>query len=107
MEKVIVYSHEAEEYLKKLIEILFEKEYFNFRDDAIKYVLSIKNFVHQNISYPAKKTPIKYSKYGEKYMFYKANASTTWYIFFNQDEHRFVVKFIANNHTDFIADFNL
>ena len=40
-------------------------------------------------------------------MFYKANANTTWYIFFNQDEQRFVVKFITNNHTNFIANFNL
>lgn len=107
MEKVIVYSQEAEKYLKELIDVLFENEYFSFRDDAIEYVLKIRDYVRQNIAYPAKETPIKFRDHGEKYMFYKANANTTWYIFFNQDEQRFVVKFITNNHTNFIANFNL
>ena len=107
MEKVIVYSQEAEKYLKELIDVLFENEYFSFRDDAIEYVLKIRDYVRQNIAYPAKETPIKFREHGEKYLFYKANANTTWYIFFNQDEQRFVIKFITNNHTDFIANFNL
>ena len=81
MEKVIVYTHEAEKYLKELINVLFENEYFSFRDDAVEYVLKIRDYVHQNITYPAKKTPIKFRKYGETYMFYKANTNTTWYIF--------------------------
>lgn len=86
MEKVIVYSHEAEKYLKELIDVLFENEYFSFRDDAIEYVLKIRDYVRQNIAYPAKETTIEFRDHGEKYMFYKANANTTWYIFFNQDE---------------------
>jgi len=107
LEKVIVYTLEAEKYLKELIDVLFENEYFSFRDDSVEYVLKIRDYVRQNITYPAKKTPIKFREHGEKYMFYKANNNTTWYIFFNQDEQRFVVKFITNNHTDFIANFNL
>lgn len=40
-------------------------------------------------------------------MLYKANNHTSWYIFFDQSEHKYLIKFITNNHTDFIQNFNL
>lgn len=108
MEKVVHYSEEVETYLNQLIDILFEKEYFGFKEDAQIYVAKIKWFIDDNISvYPPKKVPIELKEFGEKYILYKASPQTTWYIFYIQDEHRFLIKFITNNHTDIIQNFNL
>lgn len=108
MEKIIQYSEDVEFFLNDLIDILFEKEYLGFPTDAQNYVVKIVEFISQNIStYPSKNTPQYLTQFGEKFMLYKANAQTSWYIFFDQNEHKFLIKFITNNHTDFIKDFNL
>lgn len=108
MEKIIIYSPDVEIYFKKLINVLFKKEYFGFREDAKLYVARIIDFIENNIAgYPAKNTPAELQKYGNKYIFYKANKRTTWYIFFDVDEERYFVKFITNNHTELAASFNL
>lgn len=106
MEKVIFLPH-VEFFLNDLVDILFENEYFGFREDAIIYTRKIKIFIEENISnYPAKISPEKFKKHGEKYIIYKANQQTSWFIFYSQEEQYFFIKFITNNHTDFIKDFN-
>ncbi|HEX5154336.1 MAG TPA: hypothetical protein VFW07_22970 [Parafilimonas sp.] len=107
MEKVIIYLPEVAIHFKHLVSILFEKEYFGFVESAEEYVLKIRSFIEENIGiYPAKQTPAKFKLYGENYILYKANKRTTWYIFFSQIEQSFFVKFITNNHTAFIGNFN-
>lgn len=108
MEKIIQYSEEVEFFLNDLIDILFDNEYLGFQEDALNYVIKIVEFINQNIStYPSKTTPLNLTQFGEKFILYKANAQTSWYIFFDQNEHKFLIKFITNNHTDIIKDFNL
>lgn len=108
MEKVIIYLPEVEHFLNDLVDLLFEKEYFGFKEDAVLYVLKIKHYISQNISsFPAKSTPTEHRHHGEKYIFYKANVNTTWYIFFSQEEQTFFIQFITNNHSDFTTKFNL
>lgn len=108
MEKVIIYLPNVELFLNELVDILFEKEYFGFKKDAVLYTIKIKIFIEENISnYPSKIPPEEFRKYGEKYIIYKANNQTSWYIFFSQEDEYFFIKFITNNHTDFNKDFNL
>jgi hypothetical protein len=108
VEKIIIYLPEVKIYFKHLIDILFEKEYFGFIESAEEYVLKIRSFIEKNIgAYPAKNTPAALRKYGEKYILYKANKNTTWYIFFSQAEETYFVKFITNNHSGLIADLNV
>ena len=108
MEKIILYSEETEIFLNDLVEILLENEYIGFFEEAQNYVIKILRFINENIStYPAKTTPNNLKEFGEKYLLYKANAHTIWYIFYDQNEHKYLIKFITNNHTDFIKDFNL
>ena len=108
MEEIILYSEEVEIFLNDLIDILFDNEYLGFREDAQDYAIKIVEFINQSIStYPSKHTPPNLSQFGEKFMLYKANNHTSWYIFFDQNEHKFLIKFITNNHTDFIQNFNL
>ena len=107
MEKVIIYLPNVELFLNELVDILFEKEYFGFKQDAINYTQKIKIFIEENISnYTIKISPEEFKNFGEKYIVYKANNHTSWYIFFSQEAQYFFIKFITNNHTDFIKDFN-
>lgn|SRR5690606_7782499 len=108
MERKVVYSSETKAFLRGLVYLLFEKEYFGFEEDAKNYVDKITYFIEEKLpDYPTKPTPEKLEKFGEKYIVYKANDRTSWYIFFSQEEEFYFIKFITNNHTDFIKDFNL
>mgnify|MGYP003593697527 FL=1 len=44
-------------------------------------------------------TPKKFQKFGKKYLRYKANNQTFWYIFFDQKEGKFLINYILNNHS--------
>lgn len=105
---MIIYLPKVEYFLNNLVDILFEQEYFGFKEYAMLYTTKIKVFIEEKISeYPSKNTPEGLKKYGEQYMTYKANNRTTWYIFFSHEEQTYFIKFITNNHTDFIKEFNL
>lgn len=104
----VIFSAEFDKIAEELILILFLKDYFSFFEDADNYVQKIYAYVRGNITtYPAKNTPEFYKQYGENYLLYKANANTTWYIFFSQVKDVYFVQYITNNHTDFIENFNL
>ena len=45
----IIYSNEVKLYLKELIKILFEKEYFGFEVDAEEYVNKLIGYINENI----------------------------------------------------------
>lgn len=104
----IIFTPEFIEITDNLAFIMFLEEYFGFLEDAEKYVDKIYDYIEESIfTYPAKNTPQNLIQYGEKYLIYKANNNTIWYIFFSQTENDYIVKFITNNHTDFITRFNL
>lgn len=104
----IIYTAGFYEVTDNLIQLLHSKNYFGFIEDAENYVDKIYDFIENNIAtYPSKSSPEKYQQYGEKYMLYKANANTVWYIFFSQVNQTYFVQYISNNHTDFNIHFNL
>ena len=99
MEKIIVYSDEFEDFINDLVDILYEQDYFGFEESAMNYGAKIYDFIFENIDLPiTKNSPSKLQKFGKKYLKYKANHQTTWYIFFNQKGNRFLVNYITNNH---------
>ena len=99
MEKIIIFSEEFHLSIEELTEILYEKEYFGFKEDCFIYTNKIYDFVENYIDFPiTKKSPAEFQKFGKKYLKYKANHQTTWYIFFNQKGNRFLVNYITNNH---------
>lgn len=100
MEEVIVYKGRFENEMDKLLEVLFLKEYFGFEESALEYVQKIYDFIKSNISKPiSRNSPTAYQKLGKKYIKYKANHQTYWYIFFDQKDHRFLINHIMNNHS--------
>lgn len=104
MEEIeIQYLPEVEEYLNELIYLLFQKEYFGFIESAFKYIDNLTDFVEKNINnFPAKNTPSNLIELGSKYIFYKANQNTTWYIFFERSQNRYLITFITNNYSEII-----
>ena len=105
METVIVYKDRFENEIDKLLEVLFVYEYFGFEDSALNYVEKIYDFIKNNISKPiSKNSPLAYQKFGKKFIKYKANNNTSWYIFFDQKENRFLINYITNNHSQDFQD---
>ncbi|MFY1046532.1 hypothetical protein [Chryseobacterium sp. GP-SGM7] len=100
MEEVIVYKDRFESEIDNLLEVLFINEYFGFEDSALTYVEKIYDFIKNNISKPiSKNSPLYYQKFGKKFIRYKANNTTSWYIFFDQRDNKFLVNHIINNHS--------
>ena len=95
------YLPEVEIYLSELIELLYAKGYFSFPDQAINYVRKIREYIENEI-YTAhkRKAPKHFSQYGKEMSFfiYKVNDYTSWYIFFQQEDDVYLIRYITNNH---------
>ena len=108
MEKIEVEITESViDYLNELITRLFYRDYFSYKIIAQSYVQNIYDFIEHKLPYlPSKHTPKRLDKYGSYYLFYKANNRTTWYIFFEKLDHRFLITHITNNHIQDISFLN-
>jgi hypothetical protein len=51
----ILFLPETEDYLFELTEILYQKEYFAFKESAVKYVTSLKDDIRENLYSKVKK----------------------------------------------------
>jgi hypothetical protein len=92
-------------FLNELVELLFYKEYFGFEDSPQFYVQNIYDFIENDlINFPHKTTPIKLKKLGSNYVFYKPNNRTTWYIFFEKSNNRYLITHLTNNHVKELND---
>ena len=101
MERKIIYSEETKELLDELGNLLFEKGYFSFPEDAKVYVGKLTRYAEQYIGIlPEKDAPVYFDRYGSnlKYITYRANKTTCWYIFYQQLGNVFLVRHITNNH---------
>lgn len=106
MEKVkIEILPEVIDFLNELTELLFYKEYFGFEDSAQLYVQKIYDFFECDLlNFPHKSTPKKLKKFGSNYAFYRPNDRTTWYIFFEKSNNRYLITHLTNNHVKELND---
>lgn len=101
----IVYSSLFISQLDDLAKVLYSQKYFGFIEDVDHYIDKIYDFITNNIDSPiTKNSPERFKKFGQKYLRYKANTQTFWYIFFDQKDQRFLVNFILNNHSQDFPD---
>jgi len=101
----IIFLPETLEYFNELTTILYEKEYFGFKESAIAYVDDlldeIQDTLHVKIS---KVAPLYFKRYGEgmQYATFKKSKSTQWYVFFTKHKIKgeivYLVRHITNNH---------
>jgi hypothetical protein len=97
----VLYLPEVEIYLFELIELLYYKNYFSFPEQAVSYVLKIRQYVENCIATTHKrKAPEYFTRYGKNmfYIIYKANTNTSWYIFFQQKADIYLIRYVTNNH---------
>ena len=103
----IVTLPEVRKYLKELIQILYEKEYFGFEAYAQKYVEDLFHDILTNLPYKLKKpAPPYFKRYGTKMLYatFRKSRNTQWYVFFNiyrqNGETIYLIRYISNNHVD-------
>jgi hypothetical protein len=100
LEGIVLYSEAVTDYFNRLVDILFKKGYFGFRESAKEYVQKIKedieNFIHLR---QHQLTPPPLNKYGKYYCSIRTQSRTTWFVIFNKKDNRYLIKFITNNHT--------
>ena len=102
MGKIVIYANEIALFINELLVILSEKGYFSFPDSAKVYKDKLLDYIEKYIGIiPGKTAPKHFNRYGKdlKYISYKANKTTTWYIFYQQKDNVFLIRYIANNHT--------
>jgi hypothetical protein len=67
--------------------------------NQLRYVDKIVDFVVSSVSsFPHKKASKQLQHLGSNYIFYKTNARTTWYIFFEKRNQNYLITGITNNN---------
>ena len=99
----------------ELIDVLYQKGYFGFLDEAKEYVLEIEQYLKTELPKLhrlrlSKKAMPYFSKYGDNLFFVsyrRVKTRTTWYAFYEIfDTRYFKVVHITNNHTKEAAYIN-
>ena len=97
---MLVFSPYVERDLLNLVDVLIDKGYLYSYPFAVKYVDDLIEYIETHIDICIHKdAPSFFSKYGRnlKYMTYKCNYHTTWYILFEEHDDVLFVKYITNN----------
>ncbi len=101
----VIFSPEVEDFLFELSEILFEKNYFGFKESAVQYVTDLVLQIRDSLPNSVKRqAPEYFNKYGKNlyYALFRTSKNTQWYAFFStyqlNDEIVYVVRYISNNH---------
>jgi len=98
---MIIFQYGVLDYLDDLVFVLFKEEYFGFMQGSYDYVDKIIDFIEKDITtFPSKKTPAALKNFGSKYIFYKSNQRTTWYIFFENKNNNYLITNIINSHCE-------
>ena len=102
----VIATTEVYEFLENLVIILYEQGYFEWEENARKYVNDLYDDITKTLpERPKRRAPLYFNKYGEGmyYAIFKKNNRTTWYAFFRiyqkGNELYYQVRHIANNHT--------
>ena len=101
MEREIIFSPKVTEYLDELMLLLFEEGYFGFPDSAKLYVDRLISFAEQHMGIlPGRDAPDFFQGFGEnlKYITFHANKRTSWYIFYQERNSIYLIRYITNNH---------
>lgn len=82
--------------------MLFDKEYFSYKESAYNYVFNIVNYIEQNIHIlPHNSTPNLIQHLGNNFIIFQVNKNTTWYVLFDKPNEDIYITFIFNNHEKF------
>lgn len=97
----VAYHPQVIDFLEQLTFTLYEEQYFGFYETACEYVDKMIDYISNNIHIRRHcKAPSYFESYGKNMLFitYQPNKQTTWYILFNINNNRYLVRYITNNH---------
>lgn len=95
----LFYKSDVIDYFNKLIDTLFEKQYFSSRESSKKYVLKIKNEINKTIHLKqTHKSPEQFKHYGPHYKNFTINKRTTWIVVYVLIKDTYYINYITNNH---------
>lgn len=97
----VLFAPEVEDDLYSLISILIDKGYLGTYEFAVSYVEDLVNDIRENIHFKLKrKASPHFCRYGKelRYITYRRNSHTTWYIFFETRLDCYLITHITNNH---------
>lgn len=101
----IIITPKVIDYLDDLVRVLYKEEYFGFIESAEGYVIKIYDAIDENIKLSTHKlTPQKLKYLGSNYIFYKSNNRTTWFVFFEKEDNKYLITSILNNHCEEAKD---
>lgn len=102
MEEINILNRpEVEMYLNELIFVLFKEKYFSNLENSIFYKDKIIDFIENDIAnFSSKKTTAALKNFGSKYIFYKSNQRTTWYVFSEHKNNNYLITNIINSHCE-------
>ncbi len=97
---------EVIEDLQRLIDVLYEKEYFSFEEASISYVVELFEDIVAHLPYRRHKPAPRFftDRYGKElyYAAFPKSKRTTWYVFFvayrQNSETIYQVRYITNSH---------
>ena len=94
---------EVREYLMELINILYEKEYFGFEENAQKYVEELFFDIKTNLPLKLKKpAPPYFDRYGKRCYIPRSRRtrlhSGMCFVYQKDGEITFIIRYISNNH---------
>jgi hypothetical protein len=101
MGREVNYTQEVDLFFAELAHTLFARGYFGYMDTARAYAERLYVYTQQYVGILlGKDAPPEFVRYGKelKYIAYRANKATTWYILYRQQGNRFLVCHITNNH---------
>ena len=87
--------------MNDLIDILFYKEYFSYIENAEKYIVDLKNELENYIDVKQQyDSPKNFQNFGKFYIIVSLNNRTSWFVFFDKRDNRFLIQYITNNHIE-------
>ena len=102
---MVLFLPEVEAYLFELVEILYKKEYFGFKESALKYVEDLQQDIISTLPNRHRRyAPPLFDRYGKNmlYSIFPKSKATKWYVFYtiynDNGEFVFLVRYISNNH---------
>jgi len=101
----VIFLPKVRKYFDDLIPVLYEREYFGFKDTAQKYVDDLFEDIETNLPTRLHKlAPTYFDEYGKnmEYAVFRKSRRTQWYVFFRvyrrDGEEIYQVRYIGNNH---------
>lgn len=101
MARQVIFLREAAEYLEEVSLVLYDLQYFGFKDTCKEYIDRISNYAYRYVGIlPGKPAPAHFNRYGKnmRYITYHSNKQTSWYIFYQHHNNQYIVRHITNNH---------